>query len=509
MARPVGVEISRFVAWITRPNLSPNAAMTPASEPGRPDERLAAALRRHRVEVGLFRYEPQADRLEGDATWAQLCGLGSGAFSGRLGDWLASLSNADRAHLRAELRIVIEGLGDEVRGSYQVGAGSGARWLSVLARVDAEGGRSWLYGHVRDASEERRRDAEQAASEVRVTELVASVPDPLALHRDGRYVLASPRFARLLGAESPRSLLGQSVFRYLPEDDVERVGEALRELALAEPGTVRVHRHRLLRADGASVPVQVHRVRGSFDGRPVVFESAREIAERARAPVEGTVDPAPGALEVLSASIAHEVNNPLNVVQLAIESLLEDVPEMLARELAGAAPGTPPDPRRDDIVERLRDARAGARRIQEIVRELGARSPRAPGAVAPPPPTHERRRGPRAPGRALAGVLQEPEAGIKVAGALVDYSLSGLRVVPAAELPAGAVPSRVDLVRPATAEVVEAELDLVRELRTAAGRELCFRIRRTGRQGQETLRRWVAADLGLAVPDASAAPAID
>ncbi len=73
----------------------------------------------------------------------------------------------------------------------------------------------------------------------------------------------------------------------------------------------------------------------------------------------------------LASGVAHEINNPLTYVIFNLESLAEDLPVLLERRGRGRARRTIDQAALDDVMDRLRDASSGARKIGRIVSDLG------------------------------------------------------------------------------------------------------------------------------------------
>jgi PAS domain S-box-containing protein len=79
------------------------------------------------------------------------------------------------------------------------------------------------------------------------------------------------------------------------------------------------------------------------------------------------------SMGMLAAGVAHEINNPLAYAMASLELLARDLPVVLAAEVARATGGGEPSgnvPTLAELVERIQQAREGATRVRDIVRDL-------------------------------------------------------------------------------------------------------------------------------------------
>ncbi len=142
-------------------------------------------------------------------------------------------------------------------------------------------GHEYALGVIRDISERKRAEAATRASEDRYRTLVNLSPDAIIVNVDGKYAFANPAAARLLGAASPRDLVGQDVF--------QRIHPDYREVVAARDAAVRAGRGapsqelKVLRLDGTPVHVEVCAAAGEYDGHPATHVVFHDISERKEA----------------------------------------------------------------------------------------------------------------------------------------------------------------------------------------------------------------------------------
>ncbi len=246
---------------------------------------------------------------------------------------------------------------------------------------------------------ERRKDP-QGFPSVRASLdiLLELTPEPVLVHRDGQVAYANPAAARSLGLERGEELAGAPLEQLVHPDDRARFATQLAELsrdrgnAPAGPREtvelrLRCKSGRWRTTEAASAPIE-------FRGAPAVLVVARDVTERAEFQHQLVERDRMSALGVLSAGVAHEINNPLTYLLVNLEHVLrrlraasasdDPIAELTAPEPGGAAtvPGPadssgPEAPAQQDrpgslagLVQSLQHAVEGANRVRQIVRDL-------------------------------------------------------------------------------------------------------------------------------------------
>jgi PAS domain S-box-containing protein len=151
--------------------------------------------------------------------------------------------------------------------------------LDVMAHTGTQLGRVIE----RERSEEALR-----RSEDRFRGLVEASPEAIAVYvDDGRLVLANAAAAQLMGANSADELVGKTISDFIHPDDREKIHVRARQL-VAGRGTLPTAELRLARMDGREVLVESIARWTTFEERPAVQVSARDISERRRIQAELT-----------------------------------------------------------------------------------------------------------------------------------------------------------------------------------------------------------------------------
>ena len=247
-------------------------------------------------------------------------------------------------------------------------------------RIDVEVSqcRSTLNGHevnvafLFDISARKRSEVALRQSEERFRALIENAPDGVAILRGPNIVFLNAAAARMLGAESPEAALGLPITHFLHPDDAKlaaiRIGQLFRT-GVRHPDPAE-YRSRSL--DGQELSVEISAIPSEYQGKPAVLAFARDVTERKAIQTRLVEADRLAALGVLSAGIAHEINNPLAYLLLNLEYLSRELPTL------------PQEPRKlEALMVRVRDACHGAERVASIVRDLrtfaradeGARGP--------------------------------------------------------------------------------------------------------------------------------------
>ncbi|MCC6747765.1 MAG: GAF domain-containing protein [Deltaproteobacteria bacterium] len=203
--------------------------------------------------------------------------------------------------------------------------------------------------------ERDRAESRLARSEARLRALLSAVPDMIfRLKADGTVV----DFSSSAGLEPlvpPEEFLGQRVSDVLPPEVAVRVTEAIRraisrresqtlEYRLATHGKTRYYEARLV----ATSPDEVVAI-------------VRDVSELKRMHAQLFLADRLASVGTLAAGVAHEINNPLSYVIWNLGYLAESLTE-LAQWL--------PAERQKELDEALGEARQGAERMRQIVRDL-------------------------------------------------------------------------------------------------------------------------------------------
>ncbi|HEU5055420.1 MAG TPA: ATP-binding protein [Kofleriaceae bacterium] len=167
-----------------------------------------------------------------------------------------------------------------------------------------------------------RETAQGQLSDETLRMLLDIAPDAIAIVRGGTVLYMSPTGARMLGYASAADVIGINMDTWLHPDDLEvarvRIAEAMRNGRAREPSSY-VYRSR--RRDGSVFLAEVASVPITYEGGPALLAFVRDVTERKALESRLAEAERLAALGRLSAGVAHELNNPLTHLVLAVTRL--------------------------------------------------------------------------------------------------------------------------------------------------------------------------------------------
>ena len=221
------------------------------------------------------------------------------------------------------------------------------------------GGREVAYAVMRDITTRQNAERQLARSEASFRTLIESMPDGVIVHRLGKIVYMSPSARRMLGYDLDDEVAGMMALDIVHPDDRPKVIERVMKVA-AQGGPAPVVEERLLRKDGTSIVAEVAAHSTVFDGEQSVLAIARDASARKEVEAQLVMNDRLASLGRLSASIGHELNNPLAYVLGNLELMQRELTHLRSIDA--------------DVAERLTQhitiIREGAARMRDIVRDL-------------------------------------------------------------------------------------------------------------------------------------------
>jgi PAS domain S-box-containing protein len=192
---------------------------------------------------------------------------------------------------------------------------------------------------------------------------VEHMPDPIVLHREGVFVLVNPAFLALLGYDHNEDLVGRPILEVVHPDDRPYVRGLLATPHELRAGNV-TREHRILRRDGRAVPVEVITIPVVHQGAITPLAFVRDFSLRKRLEAQLLAADRMASLGRLSASIGHEINNPLAYALGAL-----DLAERALHDLARRSPTEA-----ERLALWLATTRDGIERVHRVVRNMNALS---------------------------------------------------------------------------------------------------------------------------------------
>ncbi|HXJ78628.1 MAG TPA: PAS domain S-box protein [Candidatus Methylomirabilis sp.] len=244
------------------------------------------------------------------------------------GSSLALVAEPDRATAQAHLGALGSAKPAGVLEHRVVGA-SGARWLLRVDQVllDPDGQVVEVETVARDVTEQHDTRSELRLREATLRTFFKSAAEAIVgVDRDGRIVLANPQAEAMFGHE--RGLLvGQRLEALIPD---RARGAHTRHQAdyFHEPRNRSMGLGLTLtgrRKDGSEFPIEVSLTHIPDDSGGLAMAFVTDISERMARDRQARHVEKLAALGTLAAGIAHELNNPIGVIQSRIELMLMDL----------------------------------------------------------------------------------------------------------------------------------------------------------------------------------------
>ena len=210
---------------------------------------------------------------------------------------------------------------------------------------------------VRDISARHQAVETLRQSEERFRRVVEGAPDGVVILQRGRIVFMNPLAGELLGIPDGKAGLGTLILDHLmPEDAAiagERIGRMMSSGATFEPMEYRPK-------TAPDRIVEIKSILIDREGEPAVLAFARDVSARKRIEQELVRADRLASIGMMSAAVAHEINNPLAYVQLCLQFLERELPKLVNAD------------HKERMLEQVRNASHGIDRVATIVRDLRA-----------------------------------------------------------------------------------------------------------------------------------------
>lgn len=185
--------------------------------------------------------------------------------------------------------------------------------------------------------------------------ILESIPSGVVIHREGVLLWTNPAVVSMLGYERAEELAGKSAMSFVHPADASRMMEQLGKPIEAVTQPVA---YRMIRKDGQTIILELRPVREvEFAGAPARLVVGEDVTEKRQMQEQLLLADRMAALGMVSAGVAHEINNPLAFAHAS----LEVAAEALARDKI--------DP--DRVREAVTTAREGLSRVRAIADDLG------------------------------------------------------------------------------------------------------------------------------------------
>ena len=265
--------------------------------------------------------------------------------------------------------------GPEARQGFASTSGSGAATSDAFETVVVRPGGARVPIHVSasrltlnekiarvaflsDLNPQRRAAEALRESEERFRTLVQNAPDGVAILRDRTILYLNERAATLLGLPAAAAGVGRQITEFLSPVDAALAQSRIGKILTTGHRPKEPQEYRSIATNGREVSVEISSIPIDLDGERAILAFARDVTERKAIQARLAQADRLAALGVLSAGVAHEINNPLSYVLLNLEFVERELRRLHDPE------------RRDTLLARVNEAKHGAERVATIVRDL-------------------------------------------------------------------------------------------------------------------------------------------
>jgi PAS domain S-box-containing protein len=228
--------------------------------------------------------------------------------------------------------------------------------VELATSVVPLGGEPATVLFLRDIRERKSAEQTLRQSELRFRRLIEAAPDAIGVSRAARFVYVNPALALLCG-RSADELVGREIADVVHVDDRELVVRAYQTSERVDL-PARPLEYRMVRPDGEVVYVETSSISIEHEGRPALLDFSRDTTTRTLLQTRLALRDRMATLGQLSASVAHEINNPLAYATLNVEAIVGQLRRLAGRRLS------------DELEGCVTAARDGLARVAAIVRDL-------------------------------------------------------------------------------------------------------------------------------------------
>jgi excisionase family DNA binding protein/PAS domain S-box-containing protein len=279
------------------------------------------------------------------------------------GDGISLLEGA-RELVGSAAVVMLTGVDDEQNARNALR--NGAQDYLIKGRIDGQ----TLIRSLRYAIERKRSDDQRRLWETNFRSLIDGSPDAICLFRCRQVVHANLAFCVLVGCAGPDELVGRSASELIHPEDEPRLPHLTPATAPAgEP----LFETRLRSASGQWIVAEGWTRGVVLDEGQAVLLVCRDLTRRKVLEEQVLLSERMAAVGNLAAGMVQEINNPLSCVIANLEFASDELADLksklegdprLAEQAAGAVTCAA------EGLEALEEARKGAARIKQLIRDL-------------------------------------------------------------------------------------------------------------------------------------------
>jgi PAS domain S-box-containing protein len=224
--------------------------------------------------------------------------------------------------LQKQMDIALSGRASTFEGSvpYQSAGQRFVQW-SYVPNFAADGTVQGFFSVVTDLTERVRATQALKESEDRYKRLIETSPDAIIVHQNNNILFVNPAGAKQFRLKSTDAAIGRNLEEFIHSDHLNLARRIIDSSAPGD-GDVLFEEIRLIRDDGTSFDVEVAAIHLVYQGEDAIQLVCRDITSRNIAQAQMMQTAKLATLGEMAASIAHELNQPLNVIRMAADNSL-------------------------------------------------------------------------------------------------------------------------------------------------------------------------------------------
>jgi PAS domain S-box-containing protein len=195
-----------------------------------------------------------------------------------------------------------------------------------VAIMNSSGKPEYLLGMSEDITERKITEQALKISEEKYKTMLNASPDGILLiNLKGIITEVSEIGVELFGAESKEEIIGKNIYLFVPNEEITTIHDIIEKtmsegLVQNNSLTLKKKNQTLFAAETSATLIQGH------DGLPISFMiTVRDISQRKKMEAKQFHADRMANLGEMASGIAHEINQPLNIISLAMDNVLFEI----------------------------------------------------------------------------------------------------------------------------------------------------------------------------------------